>query len=75
MAFKTVATVLTVYGIETMKYKVILLTALLGVATVLTVYGIETSVVTSSTSQILTVLVATVLTVYGIETTHAMDTF
>ena len=38
-----VATVLTVYGIETYKYRKSLLQATFRVATVLTVYGIETS--------------------------------
>ena len=60
-----VATVLTVYGIETTNicpgtnlYNL--------VATVLTVYGIETVVESLPVEMI--VLVATVLTVYGIET-------
>ena len=62
----TVATVLTVYGIETEQSCFINL-AILFVATVLTVYGIETHehkhyLVHSYH------LVATVLTVYGIET-------
>ena len=59
-----VATVLTVYGIETyLMRKGALKTS--PVATVLTVYGIETN-----TYKILELLiaVATVLTVYGIET-------
>ena len=61
-----VATVLTVYGIETMLFNVSPPFTICNVATVLTVYGIETSQkVLVSTS---TVLVATVLTVYGIET-------
>ena len=37
-----VATVLTVYGIETMVYKDYITQLLTSVATVLTVYGIET---------------------------------
>ena len=60
-----VATVLTVYGIET--YHIIFFGELvLIVATVLTVYGIETS--DSSIHLLPIVNVATVLTVYGIET-------
>ena len=62
---EAVATVLTVYGIETTNicpgtnlYNL--------VATVLTVYGIETVVESLPVEMI--VLVATVLTVYGIET-------
>ena len=61
-----VATVLTVYGIETSKEPAQLPS--LYVATVLTVYGIETS---SSKYQYAISsgnFVATVLTVYGIET-------
>ena len=61
-----VATVLTVYGIETIRsctYHIIYTY----VATVLTVYGIETNMhINISTHAILAV--ATVLTVYGIET-------
>ena len=59
-----VATVLTVYGIETV---VCSMTkhATISVATVLTVYGIETN--TSGPLRPV-VIVATVLTVYGIET-------
>ena len=60
-----VATVLTVYGIETLfscNY-----TATLCVATVLTVYGIETKCFMIEYVLIATA-VATVLTVYGIET-------
>ena len=59
-----VATVLTVYGIETTK-----LTdrhQRVQVATVLTVYGIETSLKSIAILNICSV--ATVLTVYGIET-------
>ena len=62
--YRPVATVLTVYGIETL-YKN-WLNSNARVATVLTVYGIETMV-----SEVLMkpwFLVATVLTVYGIET-------
>ena len=59
-----VATVLTVYGIETQIKIPIRLNNLI-VATVLTVYGIETHL-----NRIVLVYgyVATVLTVYGIET-------
>ena len=59
-----VATVLTVYGIETSNVKE--LTLAVSVATVLTVYGIETK----SSYMIInySIIVATVLTVYGIET-------
>ena len=57
-----VATVLTVYGIETVNRS---LNCLLFVATVLTVYGIETK---NHLIRILHHYVATVLTVYGIET-------
>ena len=61
-----VATVLTVYGIETPKIN-IKYTIHFYVATVLTVYGIETL---GCGQQLLTriISVATVLTVYGIET-------
>ena len=65
-----VATVLTVYGIETAFQKSSKFIKPLRVATVLTVYGIETPVLRSSGS---TSLVATVLTVYGIETS-SLDT-
>ena len=41
--YSEVATVLTVYGIETGKNKINLLSSV-GVATVLTVYGIETMI-------------------------------
>ena len=61
-----VATVLTVYGIETILNLSDKLTRLIGVATVLTVYGIETCIIAYIASQ--TLGVATVLTVYGIET-------
>ena len=60
----TVATVLTVYGIETEQSCFINL-AILFVATVLTVYGIETGM---KRVPELAPSVATVLTVYGIET-------
>ena len=61
-----VATVLTVYGIETV---ISLLKKLYnGVATVLTVYGIETTY--SFPFLFLLYKVATVLTVYGIETRY-----
>ena len=61
-----VATVLTVYGIETSldAFKCIFIYRL--VATVLTVYGIETTNLEIRLSVDTTV--ATVLTVYGIET-------
>ena len=61
-----VATVLTVYGIETIRCLAIVTGMLVMVATVLTVYGIET--VDESDKNKLKQLVATVLTVYGIET-------
>ena len=61
----SVATVLTVYGIETNgQYNLFGKTEF--VATVLTVYGIETTLIAKYPS--LSVIVATVLTVYGIET-------
>ena len=60
-----VATVLTVYGIETAER--CFCNSSLAVATVLTVYGIETSGVSSGLTRQL-FCVATVLTVYGIET-------
>ena len=60
-----VATVLTVYGIET-KSLIEELDSNIAVATVLTVYGIETSLLCKT--PIKTQMVATVLTVYGIET-------
>ena len=60
-----VATVLTVYGIETV-WVTFLLSILLIVATVLTVYGIETSLTNLAIN--VNKIVATVLTVYGIET-------
>ena len=64
-----VATVLTVYGIETKPVHT--LTPIFNrVATVLTVYGIETAFSTVQSKNV-GLLVATVLTVYGIETcTH-----
>ena len=58
-----VATVLTVYGIETRKARAFFNSS--RVATVLTVYGIETYIVCNW--RVVTT-VATVLTVYGIET-------
>ena len=61
-----VATVLTVYGIETGSAKRLEVLAMI-VATVLTVYGIETFKVEGAFSKAKPV--ATVLTVYGIETT------
>ena len=60
----TVATVLTVYGIETIKIDIQSFSIYL-VATVLTVYGIETY---TSKKPLAGNLVATVPTVYGIET-------
>ena len=60
-----VATVLTVYGIETLLTALMFL-MVIKVATVLTVYGIETDII--SVNQMLIHQVATVLTVYGIET-------
>ena len=63
-----VATVLTVYGIETGRIEVFSIPKLFGkVATVLIVYGIETVLASANISVIQAV--ATVLTVYGIETT------
>ena len=61
-----VATVLTVYGIETILDRLFPLQWIL-VATVLTVYGIETESKRANIRRF--ELVATVLTVYGIETT------
>ena len=60
-----VATVLTVYGIETVQHRAPPLISHCTVATVLTVYGIETHHI-----LLLAIFqrVATVLTVYGIET-------
>ena len=60
-----VATVLTVYGIET--NHILLVTQNKYVATVLTVYGIETRKSYCKYQRNL-LQVATVLTVYGIET-------
>ena len=65
---ESVATVLTVYGIETFSdSNTMTIIICVAVATVLTVYGIETEKI-----KLVTVLtygtVATVLTVYGIET-------
>ena len=62
---KEVATVLTVYGIETVRYIPHMGTSK-RVATVLTVYGIETRVLYNRLHCLS--IVATVLTVYGIET-------
>ena len=59
-----VATVLTVYGIETCDIVDLIVSN--NVATVLTVYGIETSSPTLTDTRFSDV--ATVLTVYGIET-------
>ena len=59
-----VATVLTVYGIET-SYVIVTPFTFSEVATVLTVYGIETENVYGEVTGL---PVATVLTVYGIET-------
>ena len=67
MFYCQVATVLTVYGIETLAQclnQIALITLM--VATVLTVYGIETDpLIVGSQNRY---SVATVLTVYGIET-------
>ena len=63
---RLVATVLTVYGIETINQSSGLYTQILQVATVLTVYGIETRIYSYKCMVIFRV--ATVLTVYGIET-------
>ena len=60
-----VATVLTVYGIETKEY-LLPSPRSFAVATVLTVYGIETWVIEYGRPD--EIKVATVLTVYGIET-------
>ena len=59
-----VATVLTVYGIETLVQSMLVKNKH-WVATVLTVYGIETTIFNP---QSIGGTVATVLTVYGIET-------
>ena len=61
-----VATVLTVYGIETLHISSSYDKDHCEVATVLTVYGIETEEKIMTTTTYLNV--ATVLTVYGIET-------
>ena len=61
-----VATVLTVYGIETGRIP-LTIRPVKNVATVLTVYGIETGY-DSFGHLVLIRFVATVLTVYGIET-------
>ena len=61
-----VATVLTVYGIETPIPRPFAFTYF-NVATVLTVYGIETALNFFKISSTI-FIVATVLTVYGIET-------
>ena len=63
-----VATVLTVYGIETQRMVYLKISSLkMLVATVLTVYGIETAQFFNDNISTNTA-VATVLTVYGIET-------
>ena len=62
-----VATVLTVYGIETKLDLIASLAPCKLVATVLTVYGIETQSKCCLVSRCI-LMVATVLTVYGIET-------
>ena len=62
-----VATVLTVYGIETQAKNLYMYVRLQMVATVLTVYGIETDKI-SNIGFANPNVVATVLTVYGIET-------
>ena len=61
-----VATVLTVYGIETLISRIVFRITILVVATVLTVYGIETIQIKYQKKS--KIRVATVLTVYGIET-------
>ena len=63
-----VATVLTVYGIETFTFATYCINTIT-VATVLTVYGIETDKQDSFDGMVWHNHVATVLTVYGIETT------
>ena len=67
-----VATVLTVYGIETSPIRLELWKNLADVATVLTVYGIET-IDPYHCIFLYSFPVATVLTVYGIETTKNVD--
>ena len=62
----TVATVLTVYGIETALSVGAICSSIGKVATVLTVYGIETGLIYYD--HHVCRIVATVLTVYGIET-------
>ena len=62
-----VATVLTVYGIETRTF-VHTFVIVKVVATVLTVYGIETNSGLITSASLKYQSVATVLTVYGIET-------
>ena len=66
LPYIAVATVLTVYGIETMISFLKSHLNLIEVATVLTVYGIETYV--CAIFKMYFCEVATVLTVYGIET-------
>ena len=61
-----VATVLTVYGIETAIAAKIAIVLFVVVATVLTVYGIETLSLRNLPHEV--GIVATVLTVHGIET-------
>ena len=63
-----VATVLTVYGIETITLYIIYKNTST-VATVLTVYGIETTFIIFNL-MLYILRVATVLTVYGIETAN-----
>ena len=67
-----VATVLTVYGIETFVTDVYSQLHHQHVATVLTVYGIETGAQSGGAGSVSTP-VATVLTVYGIETCCSHD--
>ena len=64
----TVATVLTVYGIETKILQFQSSGSSKFVATVLTVYGIETVASALDSGNKYSLAVATVLTVYGIET-------
>ena len=65
-----VATVLTVYGIETSVGMFLRQATNAKVATVLTVYGIETCDGLDNTGSKSLKSVATVLTVYGIETLY-----
>ena len=68
-----VATVLTVYGIETLLKFLITSVFSTWVATVLTVYGIETHVLVDTEYLSCPSAVATVLTVYGIETFNSAE--